>query len=122
MSRRRTHKPFKGFDSRRFTAGDGVGLLFRRIALLLGVAALALALCGPASAMQADGCGAGECRSCHDLSQEEAKGLLKGLPVKVVDVAFSEVPGLWVVDVENRQGRKGPVYICLLYTSDAADD
>jgi thiol:disulfide interchange protein DsbC len=61
--------------------------------------------------MQADGCGAEDCRSCHSLSKDEARGLLKELRLKVLDVAFSEVPGLWVVDVQNPQGRRGPVYV-----------
>ena len=45
-----------------------------------------------ARAMQTDGCGAGDCRSCHSLSKDEARGLLKTLSLNVLDVAFSEVP------------------------------
>ena len=72
---------------------------------------LALSVSEPGFAMQPDGCGAGECRDCHSLSKGEAKELLKELPFEVLNVDFSAVPGLWLVDVRNRQGRKGPVYI-----------
>jgi thiol:disulfide interchange protein DsbC len=66
---------------------------------------------GGASAMQQDGCGAGSCRDCHSLNREEATELLQELPLEIIDVDFSEVPGLWVVDVQNRQGRRAPVYV-----------
>ncbi len=61
-------------------------------------------------AMQADGCGAGECKDCHSMTIKEAKGLLKGMVEKVNDVQFSEVGGLWEVDVENK-GKRFPLYL-----------
>ncbi len=72
---------------------------------------LALASGRAAFAFPNDGSAGGECSSCHTLSREEAETLLKGLPLKVVGVEASEVPGHWVVDVENRQGQKGPIYV-----------
>lgn len=80
----------------------------------LGLAALlAVGLAFPAGllAMQQDGCGAGTCTDCHSLSKDEAKGLLKELPLEVLNVELSVVPGMWAVDVQNRQGRKGPVFV-----------
>jgi thiol:disulfide interchange protein DsbC len=73
--------------------------------------AMALLLAAPAQAFQgADGCGAGECKDCHSMNRQEAAGLLSLPENQVADVKFSEVPGLWVVDVA-RQGRTMPVYI-----------
>jgi thiol:disulfide interchange protein DsbC len=57
-----------------------------------------------------EGCGAGECKDCHSLTKEEAVTLLGDIPGEIVEVKFSEVPGLWVVDLDT-QGRKVPVYI-----------
>lgn len=61
-------------------------------------------------AMQADGCGGGECKDCHSMTIKEARGLLKGMVEKVSSVKFSEVGGLWEVDVENK-GKKFPLYL-----------
>ena len=61
-------------------------------------------------AMQADGCGAGKCKDCHSMTIKEAKGLLKGMVESVNDVKFSEVGGLWEVEVENK-GKRFPLYL-----------
>ena len=63
-----------------------------------------------ALAMSSDGCGAGSCVDCHSLSKAETKQLLGSMVDKVNSVEFSEVPGLWVAEVEKDK-RKLPVYI-----------
>lgn len=63
-----------------------------------------------AGAFQGDGCGGGDCKDCHKLSREEATEILQGVAGKVIDVKFSEVPGLWVVDLDQ-EGKKFPVYL-----------
>nr|WP_320050353.1 DsbC family protein [uncultured Desulfuromonas sp.] len=44
-----------------------------------------------------DGCGAGECRDCHSLTEEEAFKLLPSGADRVDSVEFSDVGGLWEV-------------------------
>jgi len=61
-------------------------------------------------AMSADGCGAGTCNDCHSLTREETALLLGSMVDKVNSVEFSEVPGMWVAEVEKGE-RKLPVYI-----------
>ena len=61
-------------------------------------------------AMSTDGCGAGTCADCHSITKEETQKLLGDMVDKVNSVEFSEVPGLWVADVEKGE-RKLPVYI-----------
>ena len=63
-----------------------------------------------AQAFMGEGCGAGECKDCHSLTKEEAALTLKSVPGEVLDVKFSEVPGLWVVELDQ-QGRKIPIYL-----------
>ncbi|MEW6488636.1 MAG: DsbC family protein [Thermodesulfobacteriota bacterium] len=72
---------------------------------------LALAAAGSAQAFPKESGAAGDCSACHTLGREEAETLLKGLPLKVLGVEPSEVPGQWEVDVESGQGQKGPVYV-----------
>jgi len=62
------------------------------------------------SAMTADGCGAGTCNECHSITKEETTQLLGSMVDKVNSVEFSEVPGLWVAEVEKGE-KKLPVYI-----------
>jgi len=69
-----------------------------------------LILSGQAFAFGQGGCGAGECRDCHSLDLKEAKGLLKGSVEKVNRVEFAEMPGVWLVEVENK-GKQFPLYI-----------
>ncbi len=82
----------------------------------LKVAALLLACslfaAAPAAAFQggADGCGAGSCRDCHALSKQEAASLLKDKVGEVLNVQFSEVPGLWDVEAVY-EGQKIPLYL-----------
>jgi len=58
-----------------------------------------------------DGCGAGECRDCHSLDVKEATDILGKTGLDKIDkVEFSEMPGLFVVDVE-KDGQKFPVFI-----------
>lgn len=63
-----------------------------------------------ANAMSSDGCGAGACADCHSITKNEARQLLGNMVDKVNSVEFSEVPGMWVAEVEKDQ-KKLPVYI-----------
>ena len=73
--------------------------------------ACALLLCASGvHAFQKDGCGTGECRSCHTLDREEAGKILGGVVDNVLNVEISPVQGLWVVDI-LKGGRKFPIYI-----------
>lgn len=74
------------------------------------VVSFLLGLANYGAAFQAGGCGEGECKDCHQLSKDDASALLKGIPGRVTQVKFCEVPGLWVVDLEN-QDKIIPVYI-----------
>lgn len=71
---------------------------------------MTVCMASPAWAFMADGCGAGSCTDCHSLTVDEARGLLGSGVERVLGVEFSEMPGLWVVEVEN-QGQKFPLYI-----------
>ncbi|BCR04489.1 thiol:disulfide interchange protein DsbC [Desulfuromonas versatilis] len=73
-------------------------------------AILLLLAAGPALAMNGDGCGAGKCNDCHSMSLTEAKDLLQAGVDQVNSVDFSELPGLFVVEVE-KQGQKFPIYV-----------
>jgi thiol:disulfide interchange protein DsbC len=73
--------------------------------------AVALIFCSQTSfAMTADGCGAGTCNDCHSITMEETSLLLGTMVDKVNSVEFSEIPGMWVAEVEKGD-RKLPVYI-----------
>ncbi len=72
---------------------------------------LVLAAAAPVPAFQKDGCGSGECSSCHTLTRDEAEEILGGLVHKVLSVGPSEVPGLWVAEVESKKKQRVPVYI-----------
>jgi thiol:disulfide interchange protein DsbC len=63
-----------------------------------------------AFAMTADGCGAGTCNDCHSITKEETAQLLGSMVDRVNSVEFSEVPGMWVAEVEKGD-KKLPVYI-----------
>lgn len=62
------------------------------------------------SAFVGAGCGEGECRDCHSLDTSEAEGMLKKWVDNVISVDYSEVPGLYVVEVEKK-GKNYPLYI-----------
>lgn len=71
--------------------------------------ALLLALAAPLFAMSAGaGCG-GDCASCHAITVEEAKGLLKNIGT-VDAVKPAAVRGLYEVTME-RDGKKGVAYL-----------
>ncbi len=72
---------------------------------------LVLIAAAPAAAFQKDGCGAGDCSSCHTLTKDEATEILDGLVHKVLSVGMSEVPGLWIAEVEGKNKQRVPVYI-----------
>ncbi len=76
--------------------------------LLLLLITLMIARAG--FAMSAEGCGAGSCANCHSITKEETTKLLGDLVDKVNSVEFSEVPGMWVADVEKGE-QKLPIYI-----------
>jgi thiol:disulfide interchange protein DsbC len=69
-----------------------------------------LVLSGSAFAFGQEGCGAGSCRDCHSLDVKEAEGLFKGSVEKVLRVEFAEMPGVWLVEVENK-GERFPLYV-----------
>lgn len=56
-------------------------------------------------------CG-GECISCHQLSKDEASGIVKSLnpQISVIEVGDGPVRGLWEVLIEAN-GKKGVAYI-----------
>ena len=56
------------------------------------------------------GCGEGECSSCHELTVEDAAKILGGIVDKVDRVDFSEVPGLYSVEVKSK-GKKYLIYV-----------
>ncbi len=64
----------------------------------------------PTHAITGEGCAEGACSDCHSLNKQEASELLKGMVQRVDSVEFSEVPGLWVAHVVDRE-REGLVYI-----------
>jgi len=55
----------------------------------------------PAMAKDMSKCGTGKCTECHSLDVKEAKTLLGNAVDKVHSVKQSEVPALWVVDIEK---------------------
>lgn len=76
---------------------------------LLSLALLA-AFAAPAVHAFPPSAGQGKCVDCHKLSTQEAASLLKEGVDRVLKVELSEIPGLWVVEVEkNRQ--KFPLYV-----------
>lgn len=58
---------------------------------------------GPLLAFTKDGCGDGECRSCHQLSKKDAAHLLTVEEKNIVDLKMSEVPGLWEIDLQQQE-------------------
>jgi len=89
------------------TLSTGENMLHRFCLTCLALAFI-LILCQPAAAM--NGCGEGSCKDCHHLSTEEAKQILGRQVGKVNSVAFSVVPGFWLLQVE-RGGQKYPLYL-----------
>ncbi|MBU0675117.1 MAG: DsbC family protein [Proteobacteria bacterium] len=76
----------------------------RKIRLLsLCFLLLLLLPAGIVSAFTKDGCGDGECRSCHQLSKQDAAQLLAVEEKNIVDLKMSEVPGLWEIDLQEQE-------------------
>jgi len=62
-------------------------------------------------AMNTEGCGAGSCNECHTLTVKEAEKLLKrGNFDRILSVEFSEMPGVWVVEVK-KDDKTLPLYV-----------
>ncbi len=77
---------------------------------LLPLLLLLLFVAAPVQAFMQEGCGAGKCTDCHSLSVQEAGALFKGNVDKVLKVELSEMPGLWMVEVE-KDSKRFPLYI-----------
>lgn len=78
--------------------------------LLLTCTLLLLALPAAAFMAEGEGCGAGSCIDCHDLSTAEANEVLKQIDGEVVGVSPADVPGLWQVDMKMN-GKTWPLYL-----------
>jgi len=57
------------------------------------------------------GCGEGNCSDCHSIDAQETKELLKDIVSEVHAAEFAEVPGLFVVDITDKKGNRGIVYM-----------
>lgn len=88
-----------------FALNPGSLSLFLLLQLLL-TAAVAFAFQGGG----ADGCAAGECKDCHNLETKEVATMLKIPESNILSLNFSDVPGLWEVEVAM-QGKTFPVFI-----------
>ncbi len=86
-----------------------MSVLKRLPSLAATVFAIALlTVAAPVFAMSGDGCG-GDCASCHSITVQEAKSLLKEIGV-VKGVKPAPVRGLYEVTIEQ-QGRTGLAYM-----------
>lgn len=61
-------------------------------------------------AFSKDGCGAGSCGDCHQLSKKDAAALLAIPEENITGLKLAEVPGLWEVDLRQEQ-RVIPIFI-----------
>lgn len=84
--------------------------LFRRAPLAL-VFIILLAVPTNVQAFGGGGCGEGTCSDCHSISAEETKDLLKDIVSQVHTADFAEVPGLFIVDITDKKGNRGIVYM-----------
>jgi len=78
--------------------------------LLYLILVLSLTCQSTAFAFGEAGCGAGQCGDCHSLTPQEAENLFQGKVDRVLSVEFAEMPGTWIVEVEN-QGKRFPLYL-----------
>ncbi len=78
--------------------------------LLIIAGTLLIALPAAAFMPTGEGCGAGSCIDCHDLSKAEANDILKQIEGEVVGVSAAEVPGLWRVDMKMNN-KTWPLYL-----------
>jgi thiol:disulfide interchange protein DsbC len=76
----------------------------------LTIVILAVLMSGRCWAMAKDGCGSGECVSCHTLTVKEAGELLKFIGGTVKKVADPPVKGLWQVAIE-KDAKMATVYL-----------
>lgn len=87
----------------------------KKISLVLSFIFLAPAISilamGTAFAFQGAGCGQ-DCASCHTLSKDEAKKLIKAdvFKAEIGDIKMSPVKGLWEVEI-TQNGQKFVVYM-----------
>jgi thiol:disulfide interchange protein DsbC len=78
--------------------------------LLIAITAIFIAFPAAAFMPEGEGCGAGSCIDCHDLSKAEANEVLKQIEGEVVGVSAAEVPGLWRVDMKMND-KTWPLYL-----------
>ena len=78
--------------------------------ILITVATLFLAIPAAAFMPEGEGCGAGSCIDCHNLSKTEANEVLKQIEGEVISVSAAEVPGLWRVDMKMND-KTWPLYL-----------
>jgi len=77
---------------------------------ILFIPLVILLLAGNVMAFTQEGCGSGDCKDCHVMDKKEAATLLSLKEDSIVDLKFSEVPGLWEADI-RQQEKVIPVYI-----------
>ncbi|HUJ17060.1 MAG TPA: DsbC family protein [Nitrospirota bacterium] len=55
----------------------------------------------------------GDCKECHKLEKKDAEAIVKKLnpALSVVDVKQAIVKGLWQVDVDAGEGKRGPIFL-----------
>ncbi|MDT8394865.1 MAG: DsbC family protein [bacterium] len=83
-------------------------LLFAPLALF--ILALTLIPSG-AAAFGNEGCGERACSDCHSINIDDTSELLKDIVMQVHAADFAEVPGLFVVDITDKKGNRGIIYM-----------
>ncbi len=78
--------------------------------LFLTIVTILFALPAAAFMPAGEGCGAGSCIDCHNLTKDEAGEALKQIEGEVVSVTPAEVPGLWRVDMKMND-KTLPLYL-----------
>ncbi len=76
---------------------------------ILPLVVLSFLFAFPAAAFPPEA-GQKRCIDCHSLSVQEASTLLKGGVDRVLAVSHTEIPGMWVVEVEKDR-QKFPLYV-----------
>jgi thiol:disulfide interchange protein DsbC len=79
------------------------------LSFLFPFALIAVGL-SPSAAFEQQSCGTQDCRDCHFITREEAKTILGNTVDDVLSVDFSEVKGLWVLDIVKGK-EKFPIYM-----------
>jgi len=82
------------------------------VLVLFGLVAVLPFTSGAFSASEHPGC-SGDCRECHNLDKKEAESIVKKLnpSLQVVDVKQAQVKGLWQIDVDAGEGKRGPIFL-----------